>query len=129
MPIYMTGFMLMVTKIQAQYLTRICLAIHTALALTFLTAQIKQKYGTRVSVAFVVVTASQFHLMFWGSRFLANVLALIPFIYALGLHITQSHRYKSFAACVFRSEIAPLGASMILFSCSSFKFLDYTYQT
>ena len=126
LPIYGSKVLEILTKVQIQYLTRISLALHFSMALSFLTTQIKQRYGKRVSVAFLVITCSQFHLMFWGSRYLANVLAMIPFVYALGLFIVQSHRFVmialiSFAVCVFRAELAPMGAIMILLSSTSVK--------
>jgi len=52
-------------------------------ALLVLRAAVEQKLGRRVGIAFVVLTATQFHLPFYASRPLANTYALIPT--ALGL--------------------------------------------
>ena len=69
-------------------LCRIWTSIHEALenpqgcgvaaALLVLRSAIERTLGRRVGIAFVALTATQFHLPFYASRPLANTFALIP---------------------------------------------------
>jgi alpha-1,6-mannosyltransferase len=109
-----------VSKLGMLYAVRITMAVGTWSGLVFVATHLEriQKQSGNPFLLFCMV---QFHLVFWGSRTLPNVFALMGFLYALGAWISES-RYSfpvmSFllvaSASIFRSELTPLGACMIV---------------
>ncbi|KAJ3076860.1 dolichyl-P-Man:Man(7)GlcNAc(2)-PP-dolichol alpha-1,6-mannosyltransferase [Podochytrium sp. JEL0797] len=65
------------------YLTiaRITLALLTVHSLRMLRQSIARVFGHTVSAFFALVCGTQFHLVFWGSRFIPNTFALIGVTY------------------------------------------------
>lgn len=105
--------------------SRVTIALFNALSLTSITSSLPQ--GARFD--FILLTVSQFHTMFWGSRTLPNTFALILFQFALGYWIrtTPTHPRKMIqllisAIVIFRAELAPISGIMVLTDLYSKKY-------
>ena len=70
-------------------------------ALLVLRSAVEQKLGRRVGIAFVVLTATQFHLPFYASRPLANTYALIPTALALAAVLRRTRPRLAIALLTF----------------------------
>ncbi|VFQ94595.1 unnamed protein product [Cuscuta campestris] len=62
-------------KIYSLYVVRLVLGCITLFTLRFLREQIRKKFGYQVEAFFVILTASQFHMLFYCTRPLPNVFA------------------------------------------------------
>jgi len=87
--------------------------------MAYLQYAISQKYGSRAAFFNFAVTMSQFHLWFYSSRYLANMLALIPFTIALSLWIMTERFHVMafllvFSTLVLRVELFPISFLLIV---------------
>ncbi|CAI0548376.1 unnamed protein product [Linum tenue] len=103
-------------------LVRLALGSVTLGTFRFFRIQVRQKFGHQVEGFLVVVTAFQFHLLFYSTRGLPNILALGGVNLAYGYWLKQKY-YVSlncliFVAIVFRCDmlllIGPLGLQLLL---------------
>ena len=110
------------TKIAHQYVVRCVMAVGVASSLAAVNSAIRVAHGRVVSQWFMMLTLSQFHIMFWSSRTLPNTFAFILFNHALSKWIysdgLSGRRVMVFllvfAITVFRSELALIAAFMVL---------------
>eukprot|EP00842_Homolaphlyctis_polyrhiza_P005451 jgi/Hompol1/5907/HPOL_004753-RA len=128
------------TKIAFQYIVRGVLALATAGSLTSVQAAVRSEHGIIAGAWFGVLSLVQFHLIFWGSRTLSNIFALVLFNYALAAWISSSREpapqqgsspltrsfrrtiiLLAFATVVFRAELAIPSAAMILSDILDYK--------
>ncbi|CAG8680135.1 5407_t:CDS:2, partial [Cetraspora pellucida] len=106
---------------------RFFLGISTSFALSYLRSSITKYFGYRVSVAFGVLSACQFHTIFWASRTLPNMFAF-PLVILSYSHwisainssesnrkLLQMIRYMTYTAVIFRFEVGMLLAIIVLF--------------
>ncbi|KAI0819273.1 Alg9-like mannosyltransferase family-domain-containing protein [Trametes gibbosa] len=107
-------------KVDIQVLVRLALATVNAVGLSILRRAVSRRFGGPTSVLFVLLTCSQFHLLFWMSRTLPNMFALFPANVALSMLVDRAPNSTrpsqrnvhwaiallTFAAAVFRSELA-----------------------
>ncbi|ROV91330.1 hypothetical protein VSDG_07745 [Cytospora chrysosperma] len=103
-----------------QVLVRAVLGLFNALALIFFKRQLHIACSPAVARWYLVMQASQFHIMFYASRTLPNMFAFGLTTIAFGLLLPPTNRFRAnarirvsvalfvFAAVVFRSEIAIL---------------------
>ncbi|KAI0351772.1 hypothetical protein OH77DRAFT_1506366 [Trametes cingulata] len=115
-------------KLDVQVIVRLVLAAVNALGLSLLRRAISRRFGGPTSVLFVIMTCTQFHLLFWMGRTLPNMFALFPANVALYLLIDRApnatrpskpnvHRAIAllvFAAAVFRGELLLLLGPLVL---------------
>jgi len=100
------------SKFPSQIIVRCVLAFLVVRSLNVFRSTIKAKFGRSTWLWHLAITASQFHLMFYASRTLPNILALVITLYAL--HFWLEDKQFSFivtsaiAIIVFRSELAIL---------------------
>ncbi|KAJ3044068.1 dolichyl-P-Man:Man(7)GlcNAc(2)-PP-dolichol alpha-1,6-mannosyltransferase [Rhizophlyctis rosea] len=110
-----------------QYIVRGLLGLGVVTSLGMLRRSVSRVWGRAVASWFSLFTIVQFHLLFWASRTLPNVFALVLVNIAFSFWITGSmptlgsrkHSttfipFLAFATTVFRAELAPLSAFILL---------------
>ncbi|PKY45966.1 Dol-P-Man:Man(7)GlcNAc(2)-PP-Dol alpha-1,6-mannosyltransferase [Rhizophagus irregularis] len=107
-------------KFISQYVVRLVLGLFNIYSLSRLRSSIEMSFGRRISKAFGILSACQFHTIFWASRTLPNMFAFTLIILAFSYWIsaiTSSDsnkkllsmiRYMTFTIIIFRFEVALL---------------------
>ncbi|KAF8702881.1 hypothetical protein HU200_032717 [Digitaria exilis] len=114
--------LLHVPKFYSLLTVRLVLSCVTLLSLRLLRVQVKKKFGHHAEAFFVVLTAIQFHLLFYSSRPLPNIfaLALVNLAYSLWFKGSNLCTLQALivAAVVFRCDIilllGPIGFALLL---------------
>lgn len=111
------------TRVPTQMAARLALAALVVASLGRFRRALSSALGPTVGVAFALLTATQFHLLFYASRTLPNVFALVlTTLGAADWFEGRRHRRAVFllvlAAIVFRCDVvlllAPVGLHMLL---------------
>ncbi|KAL2262353.1 hypothetical protein VTK26DRAFT_1578 [Humicola hyalothermophila] len=130
-PVMLAGFaqpILAVIGFQhAQFVVRGLLGLFNAFCLLVFAQNLRRAYGPGTARWYLMLQASQFHIMFYASRTLPNMFAFGLTTLAFGFLLPQPANPKStlrrqrraivmfvFAAAVFRSEVALLLGTSIL---------------
>ncbi|KAH8973422.1 hypothetical protein BDL97_01G047000 [Sphagnum fallax] len=114
--------LLKLPKIAALYTVRVVLGMTVLGTIFALRLQVGRQFGRNVSTAFAIITATQFHLLFYLSRPLPNVFALalvnLAFAYWMSGQPKNTLRLLVFTAVVFRCDVilllAPIGLTLLL---------------
>lgn len=97
-------------KFFGQYLVRAALAACVLLAFTKLKKTVTEVYGKNTSRWLVIITASQFHFMFYLSRTLPNIMVLPLVLLAFNSWLNKNYTtfiwLSAAAAIIFRFELA-----------------------
>ncbi|EJD51119.1 hypothetical protein AURDEDRAFT_143051 [Auricularia subglabra TFB-10046 SS5] len=114
-------------KFDIQLVVRGVLGACNAFGLCLVRRAVSRRFGVTASMFFVLLSVTQFHLPFWASRTLPNMLALLPVNLALALLIDRSPSaavyadractalaYLVVSAVVLRAELALLAAPVAL---------------
>ncbi|KAL8249355.1 hypothetical protein R6Q59_006223 [Mikania micrantha] len=109
-------------KIYSLLAVRLTLGLFILATLRFLRVQIKDKFGLQVEAFFVILVAIQFHMLYYCSRPLPNILALglvnLSYGYWLKGSFYATLRCLIFATIVFRCDmlllLCPLGLELLL---------------
>ncbi|XP_010246100.1 PREDICTED: dol-P-Man:Man(7)GlcNAc(2)-PP-Dol alpha-1,6-mannosyltransferase isoform X2 [Nelumbo nucifera] len=96
-----------------------CIVLST---LHFLRNQVRRKFGGQVEAFFVILTAFQFHMLFYCTRPLPNILALglVNLAYGFWLrgNFPATLKYLIFATIIFRCDmlllLGPIGLELLL---------------
>lgn len=92
--------------------SRFALAGFVVYSLTEITRAIHRKYGLIFRVCFSIITVSQFHYMFYASRFLPNtfaaILANLVFASWINRQYSKSIVYIAFCVVIFRFDTSIL---------------------
>ncbi|XP_042057984.1 dol-P-Man:Man(7)GlcNAc(2)-PP-Dol alpha-1,6-mannosyltransferase-like isoform X2 [Salvia splendens] len=103
-PVALAASLLQFPKLYSLYAVRLALGFIILSSLRFFRIQIRKNFGSQVEAFFVLLTAIQFHMLFYCTRPLPNILA-----FGLG---------QVFATIVFRCDIlllvSPLGLELLL---------------
>ncbi|ONM15358.1 Dolichyl-P-Man Man [Zea mays] len=91
--------LLRVPKFYSLLTVRLTLSCVTLMSLRLLRVQVKKKFGHQAEAFFVVLTAIQFHLLFYSSRPLPNIFAL-----AL-VNLAYSFWFKGSYLCTLRALV------------------------
>ncbi|ETN63789.1 glycosyltransferase [Anopheles darlingi] len=108
-----------INKFWMQYVVRFALAGTVVFAWNRLKVTILHKFGVTVGVWFMLITATQFHFMFYLSRPLPNIMALPLVLLAVNYWLNRCT--KLFVLCsgaaivIFRAELAMLLGLYLLY--------------
>ncbi|XP_050067060.1 probable Dol-P-Man:Man(7)GlcNAc(2)-PP-Dol alpha-1,6-mannosyltransferase [Anopheles maculipalpis] len=108
-----------INKFWMQYAVRFTLAATVVFAWNRLKVTILHKFGVTVGVWFMLITATQFHFMFYMSRPLPNIMALPLVLLAIDYWLNRA--VKRFIVCsgaaiiIFRAELAMLLGLYLLY--------------
>ncbi|KAL5748453.1 hypothetical protein ACOSP7_025494 [Xanthoceras sorbifolium] len=121
-PIMLAMNLLHLPRIYGLIAVRLALGCIVLSTLRFFRIQVKNKFGHQVEAFFVILTVLQFHLLFYCTRPLPNVLALAVVNLAYG-HWLKGNFYATlncliFATIIFRCDmvllLGPLGLELLL---------------
>ncbi|GFP90502.1 dol-p-man:man(7)glcnac(2)-pp-dol alpha-1 6-mannosyltransferase [Phtheirospermum japonicum] len=121
-PFVLVSSLLQLPKIYSLYAVRLVLGCIILSTLRFFRIQIKKNFGSQVEAFFVILTAIQFHLLFYCTRPLPNIFAFGLVNLAYGYWFKRSF-YAAlnsliFATIIFRCDIlllvSPLGLQLLL---------------
>ncbi|XP_051144885.1 dol-P-Man:Man(7)GlcNAc(2)-PP-Dol alpha-1,6-mannosyltransferase isoform X2 [Andrographis paniculata] len=121
-PFVLVASLLQLPKLISLYAVRFVLGGIILSTLRFFRIQIRKSFGSQVEAFFVLLTALQFHLLFYCTRPLPNILAFGLVNLAYGCWFKKSYyaalNYLVFATLMFRCDIlllaAPLGLELLL---------------
>nr|AJC98474.1 AGAP000102 [Anopheles coluzzii] len=108
-----------INKFWMQYAVRFALAGTVVFAWSRLKKTILHRFGVTVGVWFMLITATQFHFMFYMSRPLPNIMALPLVLLAIDYWLNRC--VKRFVVCsgaaiiIFRAELAMLLGLYLLY--------------
>uniref|UniRef100_A0A1A9UFH2 Mannosyltransferase n=1 Tax=Glossina austeni TaxID=7395 RepID=A0A1A9UFH2_GLOAU len=109
-PFVMLFETLHINKFWTQYVVRAMLALIVSVAWSKWRQVVCNLYGSHVSLWLNLITLTQFHLMFYMSRTLPNIMVLPIVIYALTCWIARRTKpfiiYSGVAILIFRSELS-----------------------
>ncbi|KAJ6391034.1 hypothetical protein OIU77_025108 [Salix suchowensis] len=101
--------LLRLSKIYALIAVRLALGCVVLSTLRFFRVQVRHKFGHQVEAFFVILTALQFHLLFYCTRPLPNILALavanMAYAYWLRGNFYKALNCLIFATIVFRCDM------------------------
>ncbi|KAK4411155.1 Dol-P-Man:Man(7)GlcNAc(2)-PP-Dol alpha-1,6-mannosyltransferase [Sesamum angolense] len=121
-PFVLAASLLHLPKLYSLYAVRLVLGCMILSTLRFFRIQIRKNFGSQVEVFFVILTVLQFHVLFYCTRPLPNILAFGLVNLAYGYWFKGSFyaalNYLIFATIVFRCDIlllvSPLGLELLL---------------
>ncbi|KHN31111.1 Dol-P-Man:Man(7)GlcNAc(2)-PP-Dol alpha-1,6-mannosyltransferase [Glycine soja] len=122
-PFVLTASLLHLPKFYALLIVRMALGGIVLYTLRFFRHQIRNKFGHQVEAFFVILTATQFHFLFYCTRPLPNILALSLVNLAYGYWF-EGRFYAAlnsliFATAVLRCDmlllLCPIGLQLLLF--------------
>ncbi|KAM0008282.1 putative dolichyl-P-Man:Man(7)GlcNAc(2)-PP-dolichol alpha-1,6-mannosyltransferase [Helianthus debilis subsp. tardiflorus] len=121
-PMVLAINLLHLPKIYSLLAVRLALGFFILATLRFLRVQIRDKFGPQVEAFFVTLVAIQFHMLFYSTRPLPNILALGIVNLSYGFWLKGSFyatlRCLIFATIVFRCDmlllLCPLGLELLL---------------
>ncbi|KAL3537086.1 hypothetical protein ACH5RR_000452 [Cinchona calisaya] len=127
-PVVLAINLIHLPKIYSLYAVRLTLGGLILCTLRFFRIQMRKKFGYQVEAFFTILTAVQFHMLFYCSRPLPNVLAFGLANLAYGFWLKGSFyaalRCLIFATIIFRCDmlllISPLGLELLLSKSISF---------
>lgn len=107
------------TPLTCLFAVRCTLWLYVFSSILLLERTVSCRFGKAVGNWFLVITCTEFHLLFYGSRLLPNIFALVWTNISFSLileqrHIPLSFFILAFTCVVFRSEIILLGAVVFL---------------
>ena len=107
------------SKFSQQIIARLVLGSLVMTSFLIYKKAVKTRFGLQVSLWLSLMTMSQFHLMFYSSRPLPNMMAIIPVLVSLACWLqSRSHWFIFIAASailIFRGELAMfLGAILFM---------------
>ncbi|CAK4326207.1 unnamed protein product [Aphanomyces euteiches] len=110
--------LVLVSKPAMQMTVRACLWLFAFLAWRSLKRTISSRFGNDTGVWFTVITLVQFHLVYYMSRTLPNIFALVLVLFAFSFWMENKPKLVivllSFSTVVFRGDTAVIFAPILL---------------
>ncbi|KAG0460383.1 hypothetical protein HPP92_020275 [Vanilla planifolia] len=117
-PIVLLMQLFKVPKMYSLLTVRLVLGCMLLSALRFFRIQVRRKFGFHVEAFFVILTAVQFHLLFYSTRPLPNILALILVNLAYGFwfkgEASNTLRCLVAATTIFRCDMVLLFGPIVI---------------
>ncbi|XP_026389911.1 dol-P-Man:Man(7)GlcNAc(2)-PP-Dol alpha-1,6-mannosyltransferase-like [Papaver somniferum] len=121
-PVTLAMHLLNLPKLYSLFAVRMVLGCVILSTLRFFRIQVRRIFGYQVEAFFALITACQFHMLFYCTRPLPNILAsgLVNLAYGLWLKGSsrQTLRCLIFAAIIFRCDmvllLGPIGLELLL---------------
>ncbi|KAJ9680522.1 hypothetical protein PVL29_019755 [Vitis rotundifolia] len=121
-PVILAMNLLHLPKIYSLFAVRLVLGCIILVTLRFFRIQVRNKFGHQVEAFFVILTALQFHMLFYCTRPLPNILSLglvnLAYGYSLKGSFYAALKCLIFATIVFRCDmlllLGPLGLQLLL---------------
>jgi len=117
-PVVAVVKLLGISKVASQYIVRASLAFLVLWSFNIFKKAVNKRFGSDVSLWLAAITLSQFHFLFYSSRPLPNIMALVPVLLCLSCWLRDLHTgfllTASFAILVFRGELALLLGLVLL---------------
>lgn len=119
------------SKFLAQYIVRGVLGLLVILAWRRFRKQLQESFGPSVTFWFTLITASQFHFMYYLSRPLPNTFALAIALLTFSYWLEQRHGpliwTSGVAVLIFRSELCLLLGPMLLLDLTTRRLLTVPF--
>lgn len=117
-PFFMVITFLNLNKFLIQYVARAALGTLVLLAFRKFRLGVEKQFGRVVAIWLVLISSTQFHLMFYVTRTLPNTFALMLALLAFHYWLTQNHRMLIFTTAavviIFRAELCILMGLILL---------------
>ncbi|CAN6461121.1 unnamed protein product [Victoria cruziana] len=116
------------TKLYGLIVVRLMLGSFILTTLGFFRRQVKMQFGSQVEAFFAMLTASQFHLLYYSTRPLPNIFALglvnLAYAFWLKRNFKATLRCLVCATIIFRCDVVlllgPIGLEFLLIKSVSF---------
>lgn len=105
-------------QLRLQIGSRLLLATFVSISLTFLSCVIQRRLGALHRICFFLISVSQFHYLFYASRFLPNtyatILSNLVFAHWLNRRYTSALTYIALSVVIFRIDTCILFGWLII---------------
>ncbi|ESO91399.1 hypothetical protein LOTGIDRAFT_228830 [Lottia gigantea] len=133
MPMISLSQLLNLDKMASQYIVRFWLGLMVAISFISFSRSVGTNFGKEVKTWLIITCLTQFHFMFYMSRPLPNIFALVLVLFALSMVLSEDFvRYiwlSGAAVIIYRTELVLLLGPLLVFGLlkqkPSYQMLQY----